>query len=100
MGSALDVGPIKARMAALVVPLPWEITGHIEDDLVDIRSESVEWSDGSDMVPKSSPEAMGIAVACDMFEEEADFFLHAPADISSLIAEVERLRAQLGEGGA
>lgn len=81
--SGLDVGPIRARLAA-ATPGPWGIQGAHMDYQIIARGPSVNgWSTGPVIV---DVDVRGGRPT----EKDADFIAHAPADIAALLAELDR----------
>lgn len=76
---AIDLDPIRARLAVLNTPSPWECRSSIP-----YTGKSVV------VTPDDS-----LIVASEVYSDDAIFIAHAPEDTAALVAEVERLRAQL-----
>lgn len=78
----LDLAPIKARLAA-ATPGPWTWVCHSTAGVS-------EWTvfDAADHA---------LATNRHGWRPDAEFIAHAPTDIAALLAEVERLRAELAD---
>jgi hypothetical protein len=74
MTSKLDLQAIRKRAEAATEG-PWEVAGGHRDRVYAKRE--------------------CLSIAYDLFEEDAEFIAHAITDVPALIAEVERLRAEL-----
>lgn len=82
----LDIQPIKDRLAA-ATPGPWRC----------VRDDPNEYVISIATVNDEILITMPNDVVCSTPEDDADLIANAPADLAALVAEVERLRAQIDE---
>ena len=95
MTEPLDLDPIRTRLEA-ASPRPWRWEDWGDPPVDNERRAYTLVSDepvGSDLLPASRrPSAPRAATSMWKNPADADLIAHAPSDIATLIAEVERLR--------
>jgi hypothetical protein len=89
----LDLGPIKDR-AAKITPGPFDVRPVSNGGNVGYRHPMIMGAGGKSRVAYMADGGPGRAVVAHEEWANAEFFAHAPDDISALIVELERLRKE------